>query len=411
MPEVTIVSHVLLNKLSVKGIKSLSTSCVLTFAPGGRVKAVYGANGAGKTALILGALVLKRLLFDVGFLTAEKRFLIDIINRQTQAIVLSAVFTVEGKKYEYAARIGFSGELPALLSERYEQFVRGAKKKTVFACEDGAIVESDAAIPLFVKGQTSNRLSQSSFLSLIRAESAVDSPAFEACRAIASVRALDDFARSLCVYLPGVDGEVMGRLHEIAEGNQNGRRVIPVSQLAAYQEETKRLSAFVRIVKPELKGIVVDHRVVSKGIVPVEGVFDYGGGCKIGARSESTGVRALMDVFPFLSAAMDGSIVFIDELDTGINGILLRSILSYVNEYAQGQFCFTTHDSHLMGAVEKNKYGLCFLAPDGGITSWIKNGNYNPEKQWNEGFIPGFAFNYEPLDFFPAFPNTSGNRD
>ena len=148
-------------------------------------------------------------------------------------------------------------------------------------------------------------------------------------------------------------------------------------------------------------------------VLGVERIFEYPGGVMVNSYLESTGIRALVSVFPFIQAAVDGQIVFIDEMDANINGIFLSSLIEYLIGYCSGQICFTSHNTHLMSAlnVADNQYGVCFLSPSKGVKAWVKNGHYDAEGQWVKGFVPGFAFNFEPLDFYGIFPPMEANED
>jgi hypothetical protein len=411
--------NIFLNALSVKGVKNITANCEIQFQPKGRVKAVYGSNGAGKTALIAGASMLKRLLLDSDYLVTEKRALTDLVNKHARQAELSAVITAGKTKYRYYVVVDCRAEVPMLACEKIEQFLHGAKKRTLFYSVKGELKEFGSLLSDDIRAKTQNLLQKSSLISLVVEGMRTSEPLFSKTARVPFVDALISFAKQMGVYLcagdlpsspyeltsHSVPEQMRQRLVEISNNNRYKELLfIPPSALEAYEEETKRLFSFIKMFKPDLQSIDVDHRKVDQGVISVERIFNYGKGCKINSYLESTGVRSLTNIFPFISAAMTGSIVFIDELDSGINGILLESLIRYLNAYAQGQLCFTCHDSYLMDALEESKYGISFLSPSRGITNWIKNGHYSPESQWTQGYIPGFAFNYEPLDFHEAFP-------
>lgn len=414
------MAFVYLNRFSTKGIKNLTANCSLLFDPKGKIKAVYGANGSGKTGLMASVKVLKQCLLDDACLLREQRPLLDLINKKTKKVSLEAIFSVDRSKFSYELNLEVSGADVFLVKERFARFLRGAKQETVFECAEGKLEYLDPSLPIEYKEKTLNLLKRSTLLSNIMKDTkAIEAwPSFG--KAGRSMIGLLEFAKNLQVFLiPGdlpsepyefrsysnVSDEMKALIDE-ALGHNRHREVafIAKEDLPSYKSDTKRLEKFVALFKPELKKIIVEARPFKGDVISVERIFDYGNGCTVNSYLESTGIRSLMHIFPFVQACASGGIVFIDEMDANINGILLSSLLNYLEEYAYGQLCFTSHDTHLMDSLEKNKWGICFLSPTSGIKHWVKNGHYSAESQWTKGFVPGFAFNYEPLDFFTIFP-------
>ena len=63
---------------------------------------------------------------------------------------------------------------------------------------------------------------------------------------------------------------------------------------------------------------------------------------------ESTGTRNLSEVLPCLLMAVEGNVVVIDEIDTGIHDILISELLSDVIDKIKGQLIITTHNTMVM---------------------------------------------------------------
>ena len=408
----------LLNRLTVRGVKNLEASCTLTFASKSKVKAVYGSNGAGKTALMISVWMLKQCLMEKDYLVACRRRLMDLINKRKQEVYLSAVFTAEGKKYQYDILLKSLGNSIVIAQEEYYQYGRGADKTPVYKSLDGVLVYLDHAYASRFFDETANLLSQSSFISLVIGKQSLRDEAIKG----SALEALVDFARSIQVcLLPGdmpeepyelssfaeIPPEIAERLKE-AYGDNRHRELlfIPKGAYPQLKEFTDRLKAFIQMFKPELKDIVLEQHQVENDVIGVERIFVYRNGVRINSYLESTGIRALSSAFPFIQAAIDGGIVFIDEMDANANGIFLDALIRYLAESVKGQICFTSHNTHLMDGLTSgnNKYGIAFLSPSLGVKEWARNGHLSPENQWTGGFIPGFAFNYEPLDFYAVFP-------
>ena len=417
-----------LENLATKGIKNLTHECVLPFGKKGKVKAVYGVNGAGKTALILSARVLKMALLQKDYTVTNRRPLLDIINKSLKRVYISAAFSEGVRKCFYEIELRVDGGGVVIVREVLHRFTRGAQKTVVYAIEEGNVAYLPKAFSVAFLDETKNLLSQSSFSALIYRSETLKNALPKSLDAEA-LTLLWSFAKSLQVYLmPGdlpqepykasfganIPESIRNELRE-AYGDNRHRELdfIMKSDLNRYQEASKRLGDFIRLFKPELKGIKITKHEMRDDVLGVERIFEYPGGVMVNSYLESTGIRALVSVFPFIQAAVDGQIVFIDEMDANINGIFLSSLIEYLIGYCSGQICFTSHNTHLMSAlnVADNQYGVCFLSPSKGVKAWVKNGHYDAEGQWVKGFVPGFAFNFEPLDFYGIFPPMEANED
>lgn len=410
-----------LEKLAIKGIKNLTHECILPFSKKGKVKAIYGVNGAGKTALMLSARVLKMSVLRKDYVIENRRPLLDIINKSLKSVCISAVFSEGSRKclYEIELRIRESGVVIA--SETLHRFTRGAQKTIVYAIKDGSISYLPNAFPAAFLDETKNLLSKSSFSSIVFASESLKGALPKSIDA-ESISLLWAFANSLQVYLmpgdlleepyevgfgSGIPESIADELKEVSGNNRHKELdFILKSDLSRYQDSTKRLADFIRLFKPALKDIKVDKHQMRGDVLGVERIFEYADHVSVNSYLESTGIRSLVSIFPFIQSAVDGQIVFIDEMDANINGVFLSSLIEYLITYCRGQICFTSHNTGLMSALNApdNQYGVCFLSPTKGVKAWVKNGHYDPEGQWIKGFIPGFAFNFEPLDFYGIFP-------
>ena len=68
----------------------------------------------------------------------------------------------------------------------------------------------------------------------------------------------------------------------------------------------------------------------------------------INFKNESTGTQNLLDLLPFIIAAIEGQVVVIDELETGIHDLLVESIIETLYNNITGQLIFTTHNTRLL---------------------------------------------------------------
>lgn len=434
--------------LSVIGIKGLSQKIDLRFhnktfpheTPySDNIKGIYGVNGAGKTSIIVSVLILKRLLSEPDFLAGHKRWLDDLINYESGYFTIAVEYCYfHGEKrelsriYRYSITVkkgkdieGYSIEKESLLEVAGHS--TAGEEKVVFSVADGKIEKlKDGTAPEYISNIASrfnNTLKKSSLLSLrppLENATKNDQEIFAADSFISGIVSLFYFNRLLFVYVCNEDiplepysfdyedfskGEKEDPVvASIMKENRNRNvRFMDEVELETYRETTRRLASFVKLFKPSLRSIDLDAKEVSKNCYAVERVFDYGN-YKINSYLESTGIKNLSNYFLLIYYAVRGGIVFIDEMDANINGVYLASLLSYLSKYAKGQLVFTSHNTSLMSVLKNGKHGIDFISPDHHLASWAKNGNYSPESQWLDGFIPGFAFNLEDTDYLSIFP-------
>ncbi|MDD2260332.1 MAG: AAA family ATPase [Acholeplasmataceae bacterium] len=69
---------------------------------------------------------------------------------------------------------------------------------------------------------------------------------------------------------------------------------------------------------------------------------------------ESRGTKKLLELFPYLFNLLNGGIVIIDELETGIHDVLMSTLVEHLTETAGlGQLIATTHNTMLLEIVDK----------------------------------------------------------
>lgn len=63
---------------------------------------------------------------------------------------------------------------------------------------------------------------------------------------------------------------------------------------------------------------------------------------------ESTGTQSLLQLLPFMLVVVKGSTAIIDEFDTGVHDLLVKSLVKSLYSNLQGQLIMTTHNTLLM---------------------------------------------------------------
>ena len=85
----------------------------------------------------------------------------------------------------------------------------------------------------------------------------------------------------------------------------------------------------------------------------------------------STGTKKLLQLFPvFYELVENDNIVLIDEIDSGINDVLLKDIFESLGEEIKGQLIVTTHNTLLLKSVNKKYIYLLDRDENGNVISY-----------------------------------------
>ena len=97
-------------------------------------------------------------------------------------------------------------------------------------------------------------------------------------------------------------------------------------------------SVYYRIIREgdNLKYSLYIRKKISNNIVDID------------FKNESTGTQNLLDLLPFIIAALEGQVVVIDEFETGIHDLLVEAIVETLYSNIKGQLIFTTHNTRLL---------------------------------------------------------------
>src|SRR5690606_15672989 len=106
-----------------------------------------------------------------------------------------------------------------------------------------------------------------------------------------------------------------------------------------YEDEIKNLERFIKIFKPNLKEITFIKKVNWDYFI-YSLIFNYDG-YSVDLELESTGIKKLVRLYPYLQYASKGEITFIDEMDANIHDVYLSKLIEFFEKYALGQLCFT----------------------------------------------------------------------
>lgn len=395
-----------------------------------RIKAIYGENGSGKTAVITSVKLLQNLLINKSYLADNdtQRSLIETINKKTKKGFVECEFYLnfDDVKMIMCYKVDFAvknDERLYITAERLEckngRYSKNAYSP-VFVTKDGSLIDyADKSAYAFFKEKTMNLLDKQTFSSSLL-ELADINEDYRKNDAFIYQMLLLIFAASLYVSLDEADNHInyaiRERIREMDEDNLKSHGIDLIYQInnkvlsancnehmirkeyfGRYEKKIDRLFDFIKIFKPELKKIEIEKKDYDKCYqCNLKMVYeDY----TLDKEFESRGIKKLMDLFNFLDAASTGYIVFIDELDSSINDVYLDKLIEYFVYYGKGQLCFTAHNISPMTVLKGNKNSINFISSINTVHVWANSGNSSPENAYKNGFIEDSPFNVDASDF------------
>lgn len=429
--------------ISVSGIKSIKEEVCLNFYKKTidkdfdpekyRVKAIYGENGSGKSALITAIRIFQDITVRDNYLSESKTqiFLDEIINKITQKFQFSCefVFNTDDHKIvcNYSVRIGKNQN--GLYEIQYECLrtkngnYANNKYRTIFESKDGELTYvncSDNERERIEKKMV-NLLSAHSFIGLylmkFENEVLIDSE-FALYMVICATLAL-----TIRIYIEEEDQHELYFWQKKMKGRELNKQAlkdvlfedevsiikflsvnekyIDKKNYENYKEKVNQLTQFIKIFKRDLVNIDIDAKENGEQYI-CDLNMNYGD-YVINKEFESTGIKKLIRLFDCFVFASIGGIVFIDEMDSNLNDVYLCKLVEYFMYYGKGQLCFTTHNLDPMTVLKENKNSIDFLSSDNHLVSWASRGNASPENCYRNGMIEDSPFNIDATDFIGIF--------
>ncbi len=398
-----------------------------------RVKAIYGENGSGKSALITAVKIFRDLINNDNYLNESKtqEFLDEIIHKATKVFQFRMEFLVDvdGRKkvYQYTLHIGKGKN--GLYEIQYEGLkwkngdYANNKYKPLFEGKNGELVYVDCSDSeeKWVKKKTANLLSMYSFMYLyiMNRDKNVLTQEDYGEELFLSVAACCILTTLFKVYLGEEDQHELYFLRRRMKeskidqqtliegifGQENilnvafgvNERFVDKEYFDRYQKRVKQLTQFIKIFKPDLVSIDIDAKEDGERYV-CDLNLNYGD-YLINKEFESTGIKKLIRLFDCFVSASKNGIVFVDEMDSNLNDVYLCKLIEYFMYYGKGQLCFTTHNLGPMSVLKENKNSIDFLSSDNHLVPWTSRGNATPENCYRNGMIEDLPFNIEAADF------------
>lgn len=399
-----------------------------------RIKAIYGENGSGKSAIITAVKIFQDIICNSQYLSESKnqKLLDELINKKTQHYKFKCEFLCRLEKdniifaYELQLKKNESGLYEIVyekLSERSGNY-SNSRYKSIYEVSNGKLIFVNAQNENYsmIKKMTYNLLGKSSFLNIyffnfnnFNKDTVTDSTRIYVRVCICMVLAfiikvyLDEEDKHELYFIKKVFSErikndnnyISENVLEIMDSLSVTDSIIPKNNFDIYVEKINNLTAFLRIFKHDLKSIEIDKKDDGDNY-RCDLNLNYGD-YLINKEFESTGIKKLIKLYDCFDAASKYGIVFIDEMDSNLNDVYLCKIIEYFMYYGKGQLCFTTHNLDPMSVLKENKYSIDFLSSDNKLVSWVSKGNATPDNYFKNGMIENIPFNIDATDFIGVF--------
>lgn len=398
-----------------------------------RVKAIYGENGSGKTAIITGIKIFQDLMLSNQYLNESKnqRFLNEIINKETSRFTFGCEYITGVEEsyivYDYSFELEKNNKGDYVIKHESLNLKNGNYPNNnyvnIYECDDGELININCneSVKNIIEKKTFNLLNKNPFMSLYIVDyTSVIEKDKEFSYNIAAMLFLialinvyineEDkhdiyFLRKIIRESHEKSSEYIDDINEILDtisvysGFEDNS--ISKSEFDKYKQSVMQLTKFIQIFKRELKSIDIDAKDDGDNY-RCELIFNYGN-YKVNKEFESTGIKKLVRLYSAFKAANNYGIAFVDEMDSNINDVYLCKLIEYFMYYGKGQLCFTMHNVDPMSLLKQNKNSIDFLSSDNKVVSWVSKGHASPENYYKNGMIENSPFNIDATDFIGIF--------
>lgn len=439
---------IFLRNIVVKGIKNLCEGVSLSFSnkeikrfsesQKSNVKAIYGPNGSGKTALVHAFRILKEIITENGYLydADNAKYLLALMNKKCQTISIKVDFfhaesrTEKPNLFTYTIGLDHKKTGFEIQSERFlRKSSEYSKEHILFETKEGVFTKyhlGEGCEELF-----HNLLKKRSFGDVFievlnkhqdMGNGKLSDPLSETLEAVAPLLGL---VFGLKVVLDQKDDHThvffnaTERLSEILTWRKNHEELVSVMSQTGYNtklvsvetvkemhKEAQKKTQFIKLFKPHVQAIEVISKPVQYGenetLCSVNEFVNYGD-YKVDVEIESAGIKKLLDLYASFKHVVAGGLLVIDELDAHINDVYLIKLIEYVARYGQGQLIFTTHNVSPMEILKSKKHSIDFMTLSGQVVSWTQTGNYSPSSLYKKGLVQGLPFNLDSESFLGVF--------
>ena len=434
-------------KLSTYGLKNLENMVTLEFCNStvksgiknvNNIKGIYGYNGAGKSAIICAIDLYNKIVTSDSFINERHTIeeLDNLINYKKREFFISVIFESSSKNIiEHVMKIKKDNLLNKYIIF-YEE-IKLHKGRTLNEKEETIFLKTEDSIKSKINlegiSQNMNNLNYNSFIHefvinyLKNSNSIVENKKKnnldEALNIIANIYMFSvitfvhlfnsdnyfyDYTKISKILNALLDNKTLNKETEnynkelmVLFQKQQYKVVVKKTDIEEFKNKTKKLEQFLKLFKPELREIELEM-IEDKENVNIRRVFVYDD-YKVDLEYESSGIKQLVNLFPYLNICANGGIVFIDEIDTFLNTVYLEKLVSFFMEYGKGQLIYTAHNIEPMTVLKNQLKAITILGVDNQIETFTKVGNYDPKRQYKKGYFPNLPMNVENFDFLSIF--------
>ena len=411
----------------VNGIKNIEKEIEINFYNktlkrfnpcGSNVKGIFGPNGIGKTSIIKGMDILRKVSLNDNYLTNDFNIIIldKIINKKIEKAKLEVEFLVikNKKKYRYIHSITIARTSTKEIKILNEKIIKKDPNTDQVVGEifiENGSIKNNSIDKGDLKAQiidvTKNLLEKRSVVNIVKS-SLLESTDLEN---------IYYFYKKLYIKLDRGDSHftyaLLGNIlkapmkDEVPFNNSIGNydMTIPKNSLEVFEDYLRRMTKFLKIFKPNLKNIEYEKKE-DEEYYYINILFVYNN-YKVDYEFESMGIKNLFSLFTYFRALSDDEVVVIDEIDTSIHDIYLNKLIEFFAVDGKGQLVFTAHNITLLQTLKKYKHSIDFINENMEVVSWVKNGNSTPFKSYKDGYIKGLPFNIKEYDFLEIFSQES----
>ena len=408
----------------VNGVKNIEKEIEINFynktlkrfSPcGSNVKGIFGPNGIGKTSIIKGMDILRKISLNDNYLTNDFNLIIldKIINKKIEKANLEIEFLIidsNKKKSRYAHSITIAITSPKeikILSENIKKKDPNTDQIVGEILIENGIIKNDSLHEDDLKSEivdiTKNLLEKRSIVNIVK-PSVLKSIDLEKIRY---------FYRKLHIKIDREDSHLGYALMDnplkddipFNDSVGNYDMIISKNNLQIFEDYLKRITKFLKIFKPNLRNIEYEKKE-GKEEYYINILFVYDD-YKVNYEFEGMGIKNLFSLFTYFRALSEDEVVVIDEIDTSIHDIYLNKLIEFFAVDGKGQLVFTAHNITLLQTLKKYKHSIDFINENMEVVSWIKNGNSSPFKSYKDGYIKGLPFNIKEYDFLEIFSQES----
>lgn len=137
-------------------------------------------------------------------------------------------------------------------------------------------------------------------------------------------------------------------------------------------------------------------REIEDGKINYELVFSkliYNRLVDVSFELESTGTQHLLEILPYILMCVEGTVVIIDEIDTGIHDLLVDNILENVIPSIEGQLILTTHNTMLLDSEIDPRYIYTFIEDESASKQLLSIVNFedrtHPQLNYRNRYLKG----------------------